>query len=321
MINFVEYNGEGSAKERINKFECHFEVKVQALGDRTKESLLQYALSGDAFEWYSDHIEGRELCWAKFLVRFGLYRSQASDVVIVAQGSMNVREYYAIFSRKAVALGSLTVSSMISCFIRGLNPNLRNFMMSSRPSTFDTAVALAYEYEAYLLKSNVNHVVPPLGTPLSMNPSTREEDRPGRGPNRTLVCYNCQGTGHLSRDCPQRRSAGVRMVQYENGKWEVFTTRRSAPDLKVEKPDAKRHDEHVITSHFKKLVEEHSETEAPIAVDQQPARTQFEPVLNAVSEPEAVLKPVEIELKPPIGNEESKKIRKLGEIVEKYNVV
>ena len=58
MINFVEYNGEGNAKEWITKFEFHCEWNVKALGGRTKESLLQYALSGDAFEWYSDHSMG-----------------------------------------------------------------------------------------------------------------------------------------------------------------------------------------------------------------------------------------------------------------------
>ena len=60
MINYMEYYGEGNAKEWITKFEFYCEVNIQALGGRRKENLLQYALSGDDFEWYSDHIEGRD---------------------------------------------------------------------------------------------------------------------------------------------------------------------------------------------------------------------------------------------------------------------
>lgn len=282
LNDIEEFNGVSvDANEWMPKFEFKCEVDAEAYGGRTKEELIRYYLKGVAFRWYEDHIFGRGMSWdqvrSQFIARFGHYRKETLDIVIAKQDNLTLKEYIAEFKRKAAILGANT-PAVTDCFVHGLTPGLKLYVMTSRPTSLEDAIELALKYEN-LVPTLINEAANlyALHSPVSKPVAPPQEAyRPGRSP----ACNVCGQYGHLARDCPKERN--VRSVLVESDSWEVFGARKHgarAPRSalpNVEKREGTKHET------LKETVADSKPTKAAVSEVQKSVPMEVETALPAI---------------------------------------
>ena len=117
----------------------------------------------------------------------------------IRQGNKSVDEYLLEFEQLAAML-NLGVGIKIAAFLAGLNFATRAVMGTHDPVTWKDAVKGARRAEE----------LKPRTTARSSNGRGGHKNQRGRGAREDIVCYGCQETGHIARDCPNKKDNGSR---------------------------------------------------------------------------------------------------------------
>lgn len=151
---------------------------------------------------------------ARKIARDSLYHLQ--------QGSSTVQEYTEKFHDIIMEIDGITDDEKLDRYVRGLHPAIQTHVNTNLPEFLVHAEQYAMAYGNAHQNATQPH---PLGpTPMDLDAISHRQPRPNthhrtnrrRSPHRSsshqsrpttddFRCYNCGGTGHLSRQCPSPR--------------------------------------------------------------------------------------------------------------------
>lgn len=146
----------------------------------------------------------------------------ARDKLAALEQTGSVETYVDAFQNLSLAVSDLSPAEAKDKFVRGLKPNVRAYVRTQVPDTVDAAFHLAMAYEGgqgMTASSGHGHArapAPPMdfsqSTPMDLDvlyqpryQNSKKGDWRGGRQVFEKRCYNCDGRGHLQRDCPSPR--------------------------------------------------------------------------------------------------------------------
>ncbi|KAJ9547289.1 hypothetical protein OSB04_019832 [Centaurea solstitialis] len=218
-------------------------------------------LKADALNWWNVEAGGktaeavRTMTWEDFVRKFRMQfcplaatKKLEEEFLQLEQGNLSVQEYTTRFIEKARFAGVYvpTEERKVERFIWGLRGNIREFVMSKEPATFQAAINAAETIEceknrqATEMMGEMRKWDGPANDPRKGR-FPRTDSRGGQNPNvrpcgkcqrvhqgdcrsGPPTCFRCRQPGHLSRDYTTRRSC------YQCGSPDHF--RSECPQLK-----------------------------------------------------------------------------------------
>ncbi|KAJ9552858.1 hypothetical protein OSB04_016903 [Centaurea solstitialis] len=185
----------------IEEIEMVFETCRCAVED--KVVYARSMLKADALHWWNVETGGggteavRTMSWKSFVAKFrsqfcplAATKKMEEEFLQLKQGTLSVQEYTTRFIEKSrfAEVYVPTEERRVERYIWGLTGSIREFVMGKDPTTFQAAINAAELIE-------------------------REKDRQmSRAVGRekevvwAVTCFQCGKPGHLSRDCPGKRS-------------------------------------------------------------------------------------------------------------------
>ena len=212
---------------------------MEITSDTTRIRLAAFQLEGEAQVWWNWAKISRDLeamTWAEFQELFmGKYfpdttrHAKAQEFLELKQGTMTVMEYVARFTELARFADDYVATDMakVKRFENGLKLSIQGRIVGLHLQDMDSMVGttLTIEREIEDARStrdesaSVKRKESQSSSSLGKKPrasSSREfqsHDHPGQGRIRVasqagqMVCYHCQQTRHMRRDCPQRQES------------------------------------------------------------------------------------------------------------------
>ena len=209
----------------VHQMELAFEAHQTA--DNKKVVNAALCLKDDAAQWYMSlvvHHGGKpHHSWDDFandIVKRFEPKNLQLHLRIQLQGIKQdaaVREYIGRFQNLLSQVdGSMLEADKVTYFVGGLKPDLRYELYKHAPQTLEAAIHLAEDiYNAMGTIQGQGfraREATSVHTPSETGPAMMEVDGLERrdsnrnaGPPRSFRCYNCQGFGHIARNCPSRR--------------------------------------------------------------------------------------------------------------------
>ena len=219
---------------------------MEITSDATRIRLPAFQLEGEALVWLRWARISRDLkamTWAEFQELFmGKYfpdtarHAKAQEFLELKQGVMTVMDYVARFTGLARFADDYVATDMakVRRFENGLKLSIRARIVGLRLQDMDFMVGttLTIEREIEDARSTRNASISSKRKESQSSFSSGKRQRasstrgfqshghPGQGQMRVtgqagqMVCYHCQQSGHMRRDCPQRQgSQGFEVAQ------------------------------------------------------------------------------------------------------------
>jgi hypothetical protein len=187
--------GKSGARDWLTRFSLYIQTK--GLAEDTKPAVLGLFLKGGAWHWYLTLDPQIRSSWERlaeeFLRHFDNQKFRfvrLNDLMSKEQKvDQSVEKYSAEILELAMAL-SISESERLSFFIRGLQPQIRSFVLRSAPATYADAVTQAKLYEA---TAPLNSAAPTATAivaaiqQLGFRPQSTEEDIPKQDKLEALI--------------------------------------------------------------------------------------------------------------------------------------
>jgi hypothetical protein len=227
----------------VHQMELAFEAHQTA--DNKKVVNAALCLKADAAQWYMSlamqHGGKPHHSWSDFasdiVKRFepkNLQLHLRKQLQGIKQDAA-VREYIGRFQNVLSQVdGSMLEADRVTYFVDGLKPELRYELYKHAPPTLEAAIHLAEDI--YNAMSTIQgqgfraRDATSFHTPSGTGPTMMEVDALERrdsnrngDPPRLFRCYNCQGYGHIARNCPSRRR--------DNGRGRPWAPRQTQPRI------------------------------------------------------------------------------------------
>jgi hypothetical protein len=228
-VPWPTFSAEPSENVRLWLYQMGQAYQVLKIAESDKVGHANLCLKGKAAQWSWSLGQSRSGVpfsnWDEFaksiVERFEPenLQHQLRDQLRELKQDAAVREYISQFNDLLCRVDSMPEVDKVAYFVAGLKPGLRYEIRRGRPSTLASAIRLAEDtYDALVADgfpgTDVRNVAsfhaPPKVEPTAMeidNLEGRDRDASFRPPIR---CYNCNGAGHISRQCPSPRQSNGR---------------------------------------------------------------------------------------------------------------
>jgi hypothetical protein len=224
---------------KINQF---FEYQGTTEADRIK--VASFYMEGPTLSWYQwMHSNGLITSWNGFLQALEThfapsYYEDPRGVLFKLTQKGTVNYYLNEFERLANRIVGLPVTFLLSCFVSGLNPEIRREVQAMQPISLTQAVALAKLQEEKLhdlrkqYKGRSYSGVTPSATPPPHRNLPPLLPTPPRTSYKKLTheemlarhekgfCYNCDKKFHLEHKCKGRFFLLVAETEEDDIPWE-----------------------------------------------------------------------------------------------------
>jgi len=227
------FNGEPSL---LKEWVFSMELALSTLGLSDPRQEVNYAssfLAGNARLWLMAALEAGEQFPHWYSLRKGLEnvygprhneeQSRLKLFALVQEGTVDT--YIEEFTRLSLLIPALDEHSRALLFVRGLSRDLARDVLKEHPKTlsdaFQATVAVHQSREHLRnVGGEQTRESKPTQHPRNpgMNPAPSRDFRGPRSSRRNpaqsresgadMRCYNCQGLGHMARDCPRNPNAG-----------------------------------------------------------------------------------------------------------------
>lgn len=214
----------------VHQMELAFEAHQTA--DNKKVVNAALCLKDDAAQWYMSlvvHHGGKPYhSWSDFASNI-VKRFEPKNLQLHLRKQLQgikqdaaVREYIGRFQSVLSQVdGSMLEADKVTYFVDGLKPDLRYELYKHAPPTLEEAICLtediynalgAIQGQGFHARDATSFPTPPGPGPTAMEVDSLERRDRNRNadPPRPFRCYNCQGFGHIARNCSSRRRGNGR---------------------------------------------------------------------------------------------------------------
>jgi len=214
------FAGDGDPEEWVLLMDAYFEAA--GTQEETKMQLGILKLRKAAMDWWRTRVEPpatweelKEALVAQFRRRELSQNARVLLDQLRQQGSL--ARYVEEFRRLLLKAHDMAEADRVHSFTRGLRPETRRWVQISRPETLDDAVRVAFSVEDAVIESSSKTDPDPMEVAMMRKEGQKRENPRPRGPQ----CFNCQGWGHIARDCPSRKQNRKKVMLIEKDKNEM----------------------------------------------------------------------------------------------------